>query len=214
MGIIFKNIEKPYFLFTNFKVMYSTLIKQPNLRKLTYQDFINEKDEVDKYFLARNPYFRLESFYRDKFVDYPSRCVFSENFEWQYCEKIFLTQYDINKEDFEETKNVLLNTSFEKFIQMLPSTYLFDGHLVPQMHAFYYFENKLPAKIKFTGLLKMEDEENMAFLKNNLHIDTSIRENATKGSKAKIVWDQASRKIVNALYYSDFEELGYDVINE
>lgn len=118
-----------------------------------------------------------------------------------------------NKDDFEETKNALINTSFEKFIKMLPSTYLFDGHLVPQTHSFFYFEKNLPAIIKFNNLLKMEDESDMAFLKNNLQINTSIHENKTKGSKAIIAWNQASRKIVNALYYSDFEELEYDALN-
>jgi hypothetical protein len=214
MGIVFKNIESNYFLITNFKVMYSTLMRQPNLSKQSREEFIRGKDSADKYLLTRNPYARLESFYKDKFIEYPSQCMVSEKFEWQHCEKIFLNQYNVSQSDFEATKQALLNTSFEKFIAMLPSTYLLDGHLIPQASAFYYRDNNAHSRIKFDSLLKVEDEQHMLFLKNQLHIDTAIRENPTTSSKAVIVWNEELRKVVNTLYQTDFQELGYNMLGE
>lgn len=211
--MIFKSTDDSYRIVTNFKVMYSTLMKQPNLsveHNNNIYDLLSYTGS--KYFLARDPYNRLESFYRDKFILHPQRSVFKENFQWQHCQKIFFPEYGFKSDDFEAVRNALMTTSFEKFINMLPSKYMLDRHLMPQIFSLCLKENDSIVRIDVDRILKMEEENDLLFLHSHLHIDTSIKENETRLNNIDIAWNATLRKIVNTYYEPDFEELEYDMI--
>lgn len=215
MAIVFKSFDSSYCIVTNFKVMYSTLKQQSHLsvqRDIDIESIFNYTGR--KYLLARNPYDRLESFYRDKFILHPGHAVFSEKNEWQHCQKIFFNEYNFKKHAFEEVRNALITTSFEQFITMLPSKYMLDGHLIPQVFSLYFRDGEVVTKIDFDKILQIEDVQNMLFLESDLKINTSIRENETKSGNVSIVWNETSREIVNTLYRLDFEQLGYNMIDD
>lgn len=194
--------------------MYSTLMQQSNITIQQNNDITSLLNfEGRKYFLARNPYNRLESFYRDKFILHPGRSVYKENFQWQNCQKIFSGEPGVKFDTFDEIRNALMATSFEKFIMMLPSKYMLDWHLIPQIFSLCFKKNNSISMIEIDRILKMEEESHMLFLNTNLNIDTSIRENETNSKSIDIVWSAAARKIVNTLYQPDFEELEYDMAN-
>jgi hypothetical protein len=95
---------------------------------------------------------------------------------------------------------------------MLPETYLLDAHLIPQSRATSYSYQGTTVPINFNGILKIEDEKHMLFIKDDLQIDTTIKENVTRSADIPIQWSPQTRKMVNCLYQSDFEKLGYGML--
>jgi len=221
MPIHFQNRDKAYFLTTNFKVLFSTLKRQPNLIVASDKTiFINSIVRnlfhikmAKNYLLVRNPYERLESFYRDKFINHPENAYFTNKYTWQHCQRIFFKELQLSNSNFFEIRNILINTSFEQFIQILPLKYQQDVHLTPQAYALNINFMRFNIKIRFDKILKIEDEDCMYFLKRNLDIDTSIRENYTKHLKIHTNWDRNLRKIVHTLYKDDFIQFGYERLN-
>ena len=75
---IFVDQVRDYFLLTNFKVMYSTLLAQNNLQEiflrnyLDYVKFKSQQSQKQTIMLVRNPYGKLISFFEDKFRRYPN----------------------------------------------------------------------------------------------------------------------------------------------
>jgi hypothetical protein len=212
--MIFKSIDNSYYIITSFKVMYSTLMRQSTIALQKNIDFtLFPRYNTKVYFLVRNPYDRLASFYRDKFILHPGNAVPSDKFRWQNCQKIFFDECKVHSEVFEEVRLSLMATTFDKFIEMLPSKYLLDWHLVPQIYSLYHQDNDENIKVPVDRILKMEEEESMFILKNNLHIDTSICENETKTKSVDTSWNAPLREIVNSLYQLDFDQLGYEMKN-
>jgi hypothetical protein len=213
--MIFKSLDDSYYIITNFKVMYSTLMRQSNITLLKEHDWkvLSECRET-LYFLVRNPYDRLESFFRDKFILHPGRSVQTNNFRWQNCQKIFFDELQVSPDDFDDVQERLTTTSFDQFIEMLPSKYLLDLHLAPQVYAICYMEGDSVFELQVDGVLMVDDEDDMAFLQSKLGIDTSVRENETRFENIHLGWNERSRSIVNGLYEADFWQLGYHPKNK
>ena len=192
----FKNKEKDYIISTNFKVMYSTIKKSPGLKKLKEELIWLYRPRVN-YVVGRDPYNRLESFYRDKL----NKCL-SSGRKWGRAQRIFfkpmgLTFLSPHKEKYE----ALSQLTFEKFIQLLPKAYMKNRHLHPQVKIFRNLRNVHP--------LKLESEEDLQFMKNELGIDTTIRANPTDQAGFDLKWTREMLDVVNELYREDFEFFGY-----
>jgi len=159
----FKNREKDYIISTNFKVMYSTLKKSSGLKKLKEELIWLYRPRIN-YAIGRDPYDRLESFYRDKL----NKCLNTSR-KWGRTQRIFFKPLGLSIFSAHQKKFEALNqVDFEKFIQLLPQVYRKNRHLHPQV--------KVLKNLRNVHTLKLESEDDLQFMKNELGIDTSRRE--------------------------------------
>ncbi len=191
----FKNIKYGYFISVNFKVMYSTLRVQKDLSKVKLFRLLFSKK--DKYIVVRNPYERLESFYRDKLGTH-----LVESKKWARSQKIFFNPLAVKNKSTREKFKALSSLSFESFVKLLPEVYTKNRHLHPQ--------NRLFKKIKHKKILYMEKEEDLLFLAENLHLDLNIKANTTDKSKHHLEWTPSMISIVNNLYAEDFKLYNFE----
>ncbi len=191
----FKNIKYGYFISVNFKVMYSTMRTQKHLKKVKLFWLLFSKK--DKYILVRNPYERLESFYRDKLGKH-----LVESNKWARSQKIFFRPLGIKNKNTHEKFKQLSNLSFESFIKLLPEVYTKNRHLHPQ--------NRMFKKVNHTKVLYMEKKEDLLFLAENLHLDLNIKANTTDKSKHHLEWKPQMISIVNKLYAEDFKLYNFE----
>lgn len=206
MLIHFINPEEKYLITTNYKVWFSTLTNQKSLTRSTSSRVTGYRH----FLFARNPYDRLESFYRDKLFDAPSYAVFSPAFKWQNSQQIFLNRFGQTGWSFEDERKYLQSISFPEFIELLAHVYYRDEHLVPQ--TILWRDGNKSLSSEFDRILKVEDADCLEFIKLELKIDTSIKRNYTKHFKIDLVWSPEMRMIVNHLYKMDFVLLNYPMI--
>ncbi len=191
----FYNYKEKYFISTNFKVMYSTLRRQEYLKKvkLFFLLFSNK----DKYIIVREPYDRMESFFRDRL-----RKRLTNDNEWLRSQKIFFKPLQVKNKSTSEKFKALEKLNFEDFIKLVPVVYNKNRHLHPQN---YIFKRILPKRI-----LKLNNVADMEFLANNLNINVDIKANSTDQFKTDITWTKELIEIVNQIYHKDFELYGFE----
>jgi len=206
------NVESSFYLTTNFKVMWSTLRLQDSLTRRNKKQLLKEKlieklslkASKNHYFLVRNPYTRLESFFKDKM-----RKNVSPDVPWQICQKLFFHHLGItdthNDDDIAEK---LKSFSFESFIHILPKVYVTDMHLHPQFWTTYLGIRNWGWPLQFDQIFKIESD--LEELKNTCQIDLSIIQNDTKKIKEEITWTKEMKDIVKKTYHEDFKRYGYE----
>ena len=137
--IFFKKKTEELYLITNLKVMFSTLTEQESLERvylsvdLILKLFLNwlGLNKLQIYLLVRNPYTRLESFFKNKFHSTISNIQHTG--KWQYCHEIFFPFIGLHKSmPLSLVLEKLQCITFPEFISLLPSTHGKDGHLYPQ----------------------------------------------------------------------------------
>jgi hypothetical protein len=211
----FINQQETYILVTNFKVMYSTLCRQPSLSPIPYyiagcKIFINKikRGKLKTFLLVRNPYDRLVSFYINKFKDDHLHRI---NKNWQHCQLIFFPYLNISPQDDETIiSDRLTSTSFEEFALLLPEVYDLDRHLHPQYWLVYRkWKGFLPLKALFDTILKLEND--LDRLKNELGLDIDILDNKTRHGAYQDYFTQRSLDVANELYTRDFDLFGYQM---
>ncbi len=191
----FYNKKEKYYISVNFKVMYSSMRIQKHLKKV--KPFWLKLSGKPKYVIGRDPYTRLESFYRDKLNKDLDKTSY-----WLRSQKIFFKPLAIKKSDAIEKKyNALKNISFQEFIQFLPEVYMNNRHLHPQYKIF----KNLNEEKRF----KMESKEDRDYIENYLKLDLSKKANTTQKSKFDLQWNPNMISIVNKLYHQDFEYFNY-----
>jgi hypothetical protein len=190
----FLNTKEHYFLSLNFKVMYTTMKRQANLKKVLWIRPLLSSN--DKYFIVRNPYDRLESFYRDKLGK-----DLSLKRNWLSSQKIYFEPLGLTKASDEMKIQVIRDMTFEQFIRLLPLTYMKNRHLHPQYKIF--------TGLRAKRILKMESPADMRYLNEKLHLDMDIRANSTHQVDKNIHWDKDLADIVNRIYEKDFELYAY-----
>ncbi len=222
---IFKRKDKEIYLFTNYKVMYSTLSSQENLLSILGTDRLFLKvlrrrvmSRGSKcYLLVRNPYDRVASFFRDKFRQAVE--VSRQRGRWQNCQKIFFPPLGIGiSGDPSSVASVMSNTPFSKFVSMLPEVYRFDGHLQPQI----WKENlpwpgKIPPwqmAVRFERTYKMEAAQDLLEMADLFDIDIRNKHNSTDASQGQIIWSPHDRRIVEKIYRADFLRYDYQFTSE
>lgn len=191
----FYNYKEKYFISTNFKVMYSTLRRQQYLKKVKL--FFLMFSKKDKFIIVREPYDRMESFFRDRL-----RKRLTNDNEWLRSQKIFFKPLDVHKGSTTKKYEALANLSFEEFIKLLPEVFNKNRHLHPQN---YIFKRIMPKRI-----LKLNNATDMEFLASNLNLNIKIKANSTDQMKTDIKWTKELIEIVNQVYHKDFELYGFD----
>ena len=217
---VFNKTESSLYLITNYKVMYSTLKHQKKLERINIRKKFKFKIVFNKlylnkkkfYFIARNPYDKVESFFRDKFRK--SSNYFDEKGFWQAPQKIFFPFFDIDESMTSELiRQKLIEISFSDFLSVLPKVYMLDRHLHPQwlkqrvkLRVFGINFNFL---IKIKKLFKIESQNDLNELKEIFNIDIKSRFNSTGSVNENIIWTKKDIKTVEELYKNDFKLFDY-----
>jgi tetratricopeptide (TPR) repeat protein len=183
---IYVNKKKETLLFANLKCGYSSLEFYRNAGKIDRW----EKDHINGYYkiaMVRNPYERIESFFKNKLIQQmSSACA-------QICQQrlrcFFPTNRLIKKE-----------VSFEEFIIALNRGYT-DEHLVPQ-----YLN--IPTEVD--TLVHLEKLEELKLIKEKFDIDFA-KYNNTDDMNIELVWTDEMQEIIQKLYFQDFLVCGYDM---
>ena len=221
--LIFKMKHEDRYLVTNYKVMFTTLKQQPNLaqiqisKRLAATILLNRlrlnRDQF--YLLVRNPYNRIESFFKDKF----RQCVRSneEKGKWQSCQKIFFPGLGLDDSMAPSMiAQKLLQTTFKEFVSLLDETYQKDAHLFPQYRALYV-ERKVTPKIKlpirYHKIYKMESAKDLMVLGELFNINIETKSNTTTSVNELIQWGVNEIKVVDKLYLKDFWKFNYKTKN-
>lgn len=190
----FYNKEENYFISTNFKVMYTTLKRQKQLKKVKLVRLLLSKK--DKYVIVRDPYNRMESFFKDRL-----RKKLNKEKDWLRSQKIFFKPLGVSQKSDEEKYNALATLSFAEFIKLLPVVYTKNRHLHPQYQLFKSFK---PKKV-----LKMKNKNDLQFLTQELHLNLNIKANATQENTSEIKWTKDLYKNVNTVYAKDFQRYSF-----
>lgn len=205
----FYNAERNYVITTNLKVMYSTLSQQPSLQLLRKDLHAAIRvwltPGVRRYFLVRNPYDRLVSFYADKFQTEPAAHRLAS---WQDCQRIFFPALGLCAEDPPEAVAQRLRAlPFDRFTGLLPHLFRLDRHLWPQYWGLRFRIRGLSIPAPFDRILKIEQDRDV--LAGDLGIDLTVRANVTAHDRADHYFSAASYAVVNDIYRQDFERFGY-----
>ncbi len=220
---IFISKKKRTAIITNYKVLYTTLYREgsvemhntaPNLISLLLRGKI-KSEHHQNYLLVRNPFTRLESFFKDKFRKDIDR-VMKENADWQLSQQVFFDQLKVDQSmDKEAIGQIFLNASFEDFIKSLPSAHLLDHHLHPQSFILQYKIRlafiKLSIRLKINKTIKIECKKSMDELASELNIDLKNKMNNTnrKQWNEEMVWTNSMVDLVNEIYNIDFQTFRY-----
>jgi hypothetical protein len=167
---------------------------------------------VAHYLLVRNPYDRIESFFKEKLRSKVREVTNLVNpYQLKLHQEIFYPFAGIMASDDLNTKQQkLLNFSWDDFILTLPHVYLKDEHLRPQSYIMRQLVKRaVPISFRFDRIFQIESADHLKIIASDLHIDLTIRENQTARSE-EVVWNRNALDIVNDLYHRDFEMLGYN----
>jgi sulfotransferase famil protein len=211
----FINDTERYILTTGLKVMYTSLTQQPALRVIRWnvvellRHYLNPR--VTHYMLTRNPYDRLVSFYVDKLATINPAKV--ERRGWQDCQRLFFPFVSLSgREPFEIVRNRLQSITFAEFIEMLPMVYERDAHLHPQVRSMTMRAMAFRLPFRIDGQLAVERD--LGFLRDDLHLDISIRENNTPHAGYQSYFTRSLYALANRVYHRDFARFGYQVHSE
>lgn len=197
--LFFINNDSKKIIGTNYKVMSSSFRSYDN-----YKPIRDEEINLDEfiYVLGRNPYDRAESFYRDKFN---KGLESNDDNIWYRWHKIFFPSLGITHKLSEQVKkDAFKNLTFENFIKLLPNHYYKNNHLFKQTRKFKDYKN--------VHKLKLESNDDMTIMKEVLEINTEIIKNKTNKKNYNLNWTLEMRKIINKIYYEDFQYFNYKMI--
>jgi hypothetical protein len=215
----FIHAHKAFYVSTSFKVMYTTLAKDAGLaiprsnRPLlvnTWRAALGLRS-LPHYLIVRDPYRRLESFFRDKFRKHPAHSRASCAADWQPCQRIFFPLLGVAPgSDGPAIRERLLSLAFPDFVRELARVYRRDHHLLPQVDArFVRMRGAALGWIQPTRILRMESAPDLAFLAELLERDLDTPENATDDVAVECGWNAELRAIANRIYRWDFRLYRY-----
>lgn len=205
----FWNAREKYFISTSHKVMSSHLSRQDVLRPVPVAVILSNAIVgkatsligFEHFLVVRNPYHRLESFYKSKLLAAGDDIRATGTV--QRCQRIVLRALGDNDCDFTTAESTLAGLSFAEFVDLLPHVYMQDGHLQPQSRKIYLAG-------MYRRWLKIESRRDLRFMTRELKIDTSYRTgNSAHVPGDRIIWDRRSRRTVESLYAADFASFEY-----
>jgi hypothetical protein len=216
---VFQHRTRRYFITTSFKVMFSTLTQQASLQPaplvglLVNQALwrVRERSVRPHYLVARDPFERLASMFRDKFRRHPkAKLERPDKLPWQDVQRRFLQKLRPGWNEG-QTAETLLGISFEEMIDALPDLYQTDGHLQPQANARVFWLRGLAWPARYSRVLKMESASDLRFMRNTLGLEMAHKHNATSTGPEPfpVVWGKHEVDTVRRLYREDFHWLGY-----
>jgi hypothetical protein len=208
----FLNRRERYLLTTSYKVMYSTLTRQPELVELSprspspFRLFFDRR--LRHYMLARDPYARLLSFYFNKLAIAEENLALARR--WQHCQRVFFPSLGLTgSEDGASIGDRLRGISFERFVTLLDEVAWKDDHLLPQVESRRrrLRGTRLCVTLPLDRVLRMETD--IGLLASELGLDVRVRENRSEGPADVSLFTPAALTVVNRIYDRDFAELGY-----
>ncbi len=226
--IAFQQKTTGRYLLTNYKVMFSALDHQPNLKRVGKLAFgwvsIGKRLAISKLHcsvVVRNPYDRVASFYKDKFLRAEDYRLWMQDRGmtqgWQQSTQLFFPYLGLDRSmDPKEVSERLSKVSFDEFIGMLPKVYMQDGHVTPQYLAGAFSFRFMGYRISFRlplhidRIYKIESSEDLKNLAADFQLDLKAKVNTTEKVADAITWSPAARAIVEKLYERDFERFGYN----
>lgn len=220
--VLFQVNNDDKFLSTNMKVMYSSLLAQPNLTPVGRGKHIEERlkqliwrreSSRVHYLLVRNPYSRTISFFQDKFRFNLKRGRKSRLYaEWQKCQKLFFPHAGVKKNDrYEEIVDKLLSFEFPNFIELLPELWRMDDHLIPQCCVFLGRIKFVMRSNLFSNIIRMENRDELNSMATELNIDLGMRRNTTAPQAIGEWFTPDQYKIINSVYEDDFNQFNYQM---
>lgn len=218
--ICFIDPVRRFTLATNYKVMYSTLLAQPQLsvvhdHRELFGRLVGEHPPItDHYLLVRDPYARLLSFYADKFLFHPPG---ADEASIQGSHRVFFAALGADAMSPEERTASFRATDFPRFVTLLtPELIASNVHLVPQSHTLAlprrFLARRALARVWKPGrVLKMEEDLEVLAA---LGIDIEVRINATSHAGVTATYTPDAYRRVSSLYRDDFERFGYPMWSE
>lgn len=222
---VFYNAHRRCFVFTNLKVMYSTLGMQDELvqrsadrqtDKASFARLLLRKVGLgpSAFLLVRNPYARVVSFFADKFRRHPAleREREFEEFEgWQACQRMFFAPFGIDPAQSPEAiSHALEAVSFSDVVDTLPDRYRRDPHLRPQHEIETISWRGLPQRVAFDGLVPIEQMDPV-LMRDRLGVDVGQSRNRTQRAPYTSHLTPQILSTLNTLYADDFERYGYQM---
>ena len=196
--------------------MYSTLHQQPQLSLVRMGSAMKHAillswlflSASKFYFISRNPYDRMASFFKDKFrnaVDYYDRKGY-----WQTSQILFFPYLGIDESTAPEVvKQRLLATSFDEVMAVLPEVYMKDKHLRPQWLITRIKVKTWSVPIKIIKVFKVESSQDLKQLQELFQVDVSAKANSTGAVKESLIWTRKEIEIIDKLYHKDFKYFNY-----
>ena len=205
--------------------MYSTLSKQGNLvraglsKRLYLNILLSWIFPKSKFYLiVRNPFDRIKSFYKSKFPKAEINRLWmlqNEKGEWQKCTEYFFPYLNLNTDMAPKMiSQVLISTSFDKVISILPNVFSKDGHMTPQHYAKkislskYGYRCRIP--IRFQKVFKIESKKDLNEIEKIFDINLSKPLNSTKNIVEDFTYNDDNVKTIANIYKRDFEEFKYE----
>ncbi len=182
-------------------------------------------DTMQCYALARDPYSRLESFYKDKLQANIRDKIKTGEDNWQDSQRVFFPLLGLNDSTPPaQIAGALMGVTFTEFISSLPLIYTKDVHLHPQAWAMKLncrrllkyaprLGRRLGLSIPLAHIFKMESQADMQDLGELFGIDIDKKYNNTECVDAPIQWGGGGGgkiDIVNRIYDRDFTFFGYE----
>ncbi len=222
--IIFKKKGEEIYLVTNYKVMFSSLNSNKNLTRVypcnrlylyALTSWISHSSRF--YLIVRNPFERIVSFYKSKFLKAEKNRLWmleNENGNWQVCTEYFFPYLDLNtKTEPTEISKKLMDTKFEKVISILPKVFMMDGHMTPQYHSLNFSFKKYGCRfsipIKYERIFKLENMQDLRKMEEIFDIDLVTKKNNTDAISNNVTWNDDSINIVANLYEKDIIKFNY-----
>ena len=214
-------INKKKYLIYNYKCMStslhnSTLNNQclrefKFLRDVLYSNFRFSSAEF--HILTRNPYDRLESFFKHKLRKRVIK-IRKTTIPWELSQKLFFPSLSLTETTPRaQVAEALMGLSFCRFISLLPEIYNLDWHLTPQFYSMYvprYPSYFFRIPIRIADIYKMENPGDLCRLERRFDITIgkfNVADSDVFGSE--IGWGRNEIKIVNQIYTRDFDCFEY-----
>lgn len=198
---------------TNMKVMYSTLTAHEHLEEVDERAFHRALRAGPRphLFLTRDPHARAVSAFKDKYRRQMELVGTEAFWGWQRAHRVHYRHLGLREGDSDERKReAFLGMTFGRFVDLLPRTKVWDGHLRPQ----YLLERVrvkrlLPvASARVTHHRRMEELDPEELLRD-WDLDVGQRRNSTPRAKDPEYEDPAIVARVRAVYAADCARYGY-----
>lgn len=214
---IFVDYKRKHFVYTSYKVAYSTLMSAQNsdLKYLHHEiDFTIFKHLIkhfyfQRYQLTRHPYDRFLSLFKDKYRMEPKK-IQNPDFKWQPIHYLLLPYLGLNKSATDTNiARAFLNMDINDFVQLLPKIYLLDGHIAPQKHASALkISDARYISLRVDKYFKIESDKDE--ISQFTGIDFNQKRNVTNSSNLFNEFNSSSLSILQKLYKEDFNLGNYN----
>jgi len=162
--------------------------------------------------LVRNPYKRLESFFKEKLRQKVKMVFDDDPYILKRHQEVFYSYLKIKSSDPLEVKAAaLLKLTFKEFIMNVRDVYKIEDHISPQTLNFSRSLMGVNRVMRMNKYVHLENADEMKWLADYFKLDLSIRINTTHEIDDAIEWDDESISVVKEIFRKDFDTFSYSV---